>query len=80
MMSTKSTWLIEGEHTMHCAGCVQTVEYALSRISGVEHVTANHITQKIEVLVTDPAIKEDVISELRELAYEVKEVDNDSTA
>lgn len=78
-MNIRQTWLIDGEHTMRCAGCVQTVEYSLSRLSGVEQVKASRDNQQIEVEMIDDNTKELIITELANLGYKVKELENDDT-
>lgn len=50
-MATRETYTlrVEGEQTMHCAGCANAVEVGLSDLPGVQHVTAEHTTQQVEV-------------------------------
>jgi copper chaperone CopZ len=76
-MSIKQTWIVEGENTMHCAGCVQTVKFSLSQLEGVEQVEANFRNQEIEVEVNDAETHEQVIAELNNLGYQVRKLDND---
>jgi copper chaperone CopZ len=76
-MTTKHIWVVRGEHTMHCAGCVQAVEYALSRLPGVKRVKVDLRTQRIEVEVEGSNISEMAVEELRDLGYEVQGVHDD---
>ena len=78
-MSLKTTWLIVSEHSMHCAGCVQTLEYALSQLDGLEQVKADWKTQQIKVTMSDAKLSEAVVSELASLGYRVKALEHDST-
>ncbi len=75
-MSIKQTWIIEGEKTMHCAGCVQTVKFSLSQLEGVKQIEADHRTQKIKVEVNDPETQEQVVAELNSLGYEVRRLNH----
>ncbi|MDQ7027684.1 MAG: heavy metal-associated domain-containing protein [Anaerolineae bacterium] len=76
-MTTKQTWIIEGENTMHCAGCVQTVKFSLSQIDGVKQVDADYHTQEIEVEVSASDTHEQIVTELKHLGYQVRRVEDD---
>ena len=73
-MTTKHIWIVEGDHTMHCNGCAKSVEYALSRVPGIQQVKADHRNQTVEVETTDPEALARVVAELRDLGYEAREV------
>ncbi len=79
-MTTKHTWVVEGEHTLHCAGCNQTVEFALSRQPGVQRVKADYRTQRIEADTGDEVDLGAIVAELNELGYTVREVTNHDRA
>ena len=76
-MSTKQTWTVEGEHTMHCGGCAQTINFTLSQIPGVQRVKADHQSQQVEVETNDPEAADRIVAELNNLGYEVQEVAED---
>lgn len=50
-MVTRETYIlrVEGEQTLHCAGCANAVEVGLADLPGVQYVTAEHMTQQIEI-------------------------------
>ncbi len=73
-MSTKQTWIVEGEHPMHCGGCAQTINYTLSQVPGVQKVKADQHTQLVEVETSDPEASDRIVAELNNLGYEVREV------
>ncbi len=76
-MSIGHVWVVEGEHTMHCGGCAKSVEFALSRLGGVLRVRADFRTQRIEVETNDEADLTQIVSELADLGYAVREVQGD---
>ena len=64
---------VVGERTLHCAGCEQTAEFALSRMPGVKSVKADHKAQTIQVsLAPDETDLEKVKAELEWIGYEVE--------
>jgi len=64
---------VTGKHKMHCAGCENTVEFILSQIPEVEHVAADHKTQKITVsLKSDRVELQQLQSELEYAGYQVE--------
>ena len=73
-MSITHTWIVAGERTMHCGGCSQSVEFALSRLPEVHQVKADFRTQRIEVETSDQADLQPIVNQLRELDYTVKEI------
>jgi copper chaperone CopZ len=73
-MTTKRTWTVEGENTLHCAGCNKTIEFALSRLPGVQRAKADYRSQRIEVDTSDDADVGVIVAELNELGYSVREV------
>jgi copper chaperone CopZ len=63
-----------GENTLHCDGCERTVEFALSRMPGVERVKADQRVQEIAfVLTSGETDLEKVIANLRWIGYQVEE-------
>jgi copper chaperone CopZ len=59
---------------MHCGGCAKTIEFTLSRLSGVEWVKADFHTQRIEVETSGQVDLARIVAELSELEYTVKQV------
>ncbi len=43
------TFQVIGAQTMHCDGCANAVQRALSRLPGIHQVSANYRTQRIDV-------------------------------
>jgi copper chaperone CopZ len=73
-MTTKHTWIVEGENTLHCAGCNKTVEFALSQLPSSVRVKADYRTQRIEVDTSEAADLGAIVAELNALGYFVREV------
>lgn len=64
---------VVGANTIHCSGCERTVEFALSRMPGVERVKADHATQDIEFVLTSEGTNlEQVKANLEWIGYEVE--------
>lgn len=61
---------IEG---MMCEGCENRVQKALSNISGIENVNANHKTKNVEITTNDTVNGKEIIETIEDLGYEILE-------
>ena len=66
----KKTYKIE----VDCANCADKMEYAASRVPGVESVTVNFMTQKMIVSFAEGA---DAASVMKEVLKACKKVESD---
>ena len=75
-MTEKTILKVVGDQMMHCGGCESTITFALSNLSGVEAVRADHKTQLIELMISDEgADLEKVQSELDWIGYKTAVVE-----
>ncbi|MCI0712329.1 MAG: heavy-metal-associated domain-containing protein [Chloroflexi bacterium] len=79
-MVTRQTWIIDGERTMHCAGCAQTVKFSIARLPEVVKIQADHRTQLIHIDVEAPTadFNEHILTELNNLGYTARQVDDET--
>ncbi|NGP89359.1 heavy metal translocating P-type ATPase [Fodinibius halophilus] len=69
----KKSLQIEG---MHCAGCANSVEDALSEVEGVKQVSVNLATEKALVEFENGAVEESLLQQaVQSVGYDVKEED-----
>ena len=66
----KKTYKIE----VDCASCADKMEYAAAKVSGVESVTVNFMTQKMIVTFTEGA---DPAAVMKDVAKACKKVESD---
>lgn len=59
---------IEG---MECTGCERRIQNAVSSISGVEEVKANHENGTVKVIATDSADVDKIKDKISNLGFEV---------
>ncbi|MGM0545789.1 MAG: heavy metal translocating P-type ATPase [Bacteroidota bacterium] len=72
----KKSLQIEG---MHCAGCANSVENALSNIEGIKKVSVNLATEKALVEFDNGAVSDQALKEaVQQAGYDVKEKDEDN--
>jgi Cu+-exporting ATPase len=70
-IAMKKSLQIEG---MHCAGCANSVEDALSKISGVKKASVNLATEKAMVEFDNGAVEEDVLRKaVQDVGYDIKQ-------
>lgn len=74
MTIESKTLKVVGKHTMHCAGCETSVEFALKQLPGMQQVKANYKTQEINLSFDPQALDmERVCQELDWVGYQVVE-------
>lgn len=56
---------------MACEGCEKRIVNALSQISGVTKVTANHSTGIVEIECSQALNKSEIIEKIEDLGFEV---------
>lgn len=70
-MVSKVDLTVIGEGKMHCGGCENRVRFALSRLPGVQSVTASAKTQAISMLIDPGQVSvEQVRGRLRVAGFE----------
>lgn len=70
-MVSKVDLTVVGDQTMHCGGCENRVRFALSRLPGVQSVSASAKTQAISVLIEPGQVSVEQVQErLRVAGFE----------
>ncbi|EIL86809.1 MAG: copper resistance protein CopZ [Rhodanobacter sp. 67-28] len=72
-MTERIDFTVTGDEKIHCSGCETRIRFALQRLPGVQHVTADAGTQRVvvafdQVLLTASQIRE----RLNELGFHVE--------
>ncbi|MCS7225145.1 MAG: cation transporter, partial [Armatimonadetes bacterium] len=71
LMSYRFSLSVEG---MHCGACVGAVEKALLSVEGVERAQANLATERVVVVVRDPAVLRSLQDAVTGAGYRLKEI------
>lgn len=58
---------------MACEGCENRIKNALSHISGVTKVTANHSTGIVEIESTQTLNQEEIIEKIEDLGFDIQQ-------
>lgn len=67
------TFRVIGAQPIHCAGCENAVQRALSQVPGVRQVTTDHRTQRIEVRLEPAKTSAEVVRQrLEDLGYQAE--------
>jgi copper chaperone CopZ len=56
---------------MDCGGCEESIKKAVSRIEGVESVSASHSTGKVQVVFSGESDEAEVRTAIEDAGYEV---------
>lgn len=72
-MTNRIDLTVVGDDKMHCSGCETRVGFALQRLPGVQHVTADAKNQRISVAFDPAAVTTDqVLQRIKDLGFEAE--------
>ena len=72
-MTESMTFKVVGDRSIHCNGCERSIKIALERFPEIGQVSADRITQQIEVSLNEQGVGMDLVkTELSNLGYQVE--------